>query len=392
MCRLAWSQLRYRRARVLALLAGLLVAVTAFTVLTAATRTSQLRTIGAVTAHFRPAYDILVRPKGARTQLESRTGTVQPNFLSGIYGGISMTQYRQIQQLPGVQVAAPIAMAGYLLSQVPVNIALPAAAGRVSGRLLYRVTTTWVSADGSVRIPQPPSYVYLTSNRLQFPSYEKLPGGSKADVCPGYPLSSSYRPFSAPSQTGLWCWSRVNGLSGQGGWFGLTARRPGLALSWEFPMLVAAIDPAAEAKLDGLNRAVISGHYLGEHAMSAPDDGADGAPYPVLAASRSGIASTRRSGSSNCPARPGRQHSAPASCGRTPPFPAGPSPRGRSPRDRPTGSWCPCSTDPLTRTSARAWPVTGMSARSAIVAGRQALSRPSRCATPRRSGRTPCPG
>ena len=128
MRRLAWSQLRFRRARALALLAGMLVAVTAFTVLTAASRTSQLRTVGTVNAHFRSAYDILVRPKGSRTKLESRTRTVQRGFLSGIYGGITMAQYREIRQVPGVQVAAPIAMVGYMMPQIPVVVRLPAAA------------------------------------------------------------------------------------------------------------------------------------------------------------------------------------------------------------------------------------------------------------------------
>src|ERR1700733_709858 len=107
MARLAWSQLRFRPVRLLAVLAGMLLATTAFTVLTAASRTSQLRTVGTVTAHFVPAYDILVRPTGARTQLETRTDTVQPNFLSGIYGGITTAQYHEIASIPGVQVAAP---------------------------------------------------------------------------------------------------------------------------------------------------------------------------------------------------------------------------------------------------------------------------------------------
>src|SRR5207248_763392 len=93
MRRLAWSQLRFRTGRALALLAGMLVATTAFTVLTAAARTAQIRTIGTVNAHFQPAYDILVRPSGARSRLESATGTVQPDFLSGIYGGITMAQW-----------------------------------------------------------------------------------------------------------------------------------------------------------------------------------------------------------------------------------------------------------------------------------------------------------
>ncbi len=109
MVRLAWSQVRFRLARTLALVAGVLVAATGFTVLTAASQTAQVRTLGTVSANFRAAYDILVRPKGARTAVESRTGTVERDFLSGIYGGISMAQYRKIQRISGVQVAAPVA-------------------------------------------------------------------------------------------------------------------------------------------------------------------------------------------------------------------------------------------------------------------------------------------
>src|ERR1700735_4193920 len=41
--RLSWSQLRYLAARSVALLPGMMVATTAFTMLTAASRTSQLR-------------------------------------------------------------------------------------------------------------------------------------------------------------------------------------------------------------------------------------------------------------------------------------------------------------------------------------------------------------
>ena len=127
MARLAWSQLRFAAVRVIALLAGLLLATTAFTVLTAASRTAQLRTVGTVSSHFLSAYQILVRPKGARTALEEQTGTVQPHFLAGIYGGITMAQYREIGSLPGVSVAAPIAMVGYALLPAEIPFTIPAA-------------------------------------------------------------------------------------------------------------------------------------------------------------------------------------------------------------------------------------------------------------------------
>ena len=61
---LAWSQLRHRTSRCLALLAGMMLAATAFTVLSAASRTSPLRAIGVLTGHFQSAYQVLVRPRG----------------------------------------------------------------------------------------------------------------------------------------------------------------------------------------------------------------------------------------------------------------------------------------------------------------------------------------
>ena len=297
MSRLAWSQLRFRATRSLALLLGMLVAVTAFCVLTATARTSQLRTVGTVSAHFRAAYDILVRPQGARTRLESRTGTVQPNFLSGIYGGITLRQYHDIQQLPGVAVAAPIAMVGYSLPIVPVTARLPASAVAGPGRRLYRLRTTWISAAGHTRIQQPPSYVYLTSNPIRQPpsdsaAFEQLPSGARASTCAGYPPGTAEPPFGPAKQASLWCWSRTTGMDGEGSWEGLTAQHPGFAVYWSFPMLIAAVDPVAEARLDGLNRAVTSGRYLGENAGPAVRPGLGGmssTTFPVLAAARSGI-------------------------------------------------------------------------------------------------------
>src|SRR5215472_8615739 len=228
--RVTWTQLRFRTARSIALLLGLLFAVTAFTVLTAASRTAQLRTTREVSAHFGAAYQILVRPKGARTRLETQTGTVQPNFLSGIYGGISLAQYRAIKNIPGVAVAAPIAMVGYTLDLAGVPIRLPTAAARYPGtRSLYRASTIWISESGATRISQPPSYAYLTRNPLGLSNftgatYEILPGGARRTVCPNGLHRTG--PFTASAQSEGWCWSKVNGQPGLPGLPGLTARHP----------------------------------------------------------------------------------------------------------------------------------------------------------------------
>ena len=291
MGRLAWSQLRFRTVRLIALLIGILLATTAFTVLTAASRTSQLRTTGTVSAHFVPAYDILVRPKGARTAVETTTGTVQPNFLSGVYGGITTGQYRQIQQIPGVQVAAPIAMVGYSLLVSLLRYQVPAAALARPGRQLYRETTSWVSEGGTSHVTQPPSYLYVTPQPLgenvsSGDQTEKLADGKTVAVCPGTAVEPGTNPFGVAAQSGCDGWSKVNGYGpGQG-----PARRanPGYIVRWVVPVLIAAVDPAAESKLDGLNRAVISGHYLSENAQDAAT-GRFITTFPVLASSASGM-------------------------------------------------------------------------------------------------------
>ena len=289
--RLIWSQLRFRAVRVVALLAGLLVAATAFTVLTAATRTAQLRTVGTVSSHFVPAYEILVRPSGARTRLEEQTGTVQPNFLAGIYGGISMAQYREIAGLPGVSVAAPIAMVGYALLAAPVPFTIPASDYRRPGRQLYRYQTTWVSDDGTSQVTQPASYTYVTPDRLKFNDFsadlqEVVPGHRPVTACPYQPESLTANPFGIADQSTVTCWSKVNETPfGPGASFKIPA--PGYDAGWVIPVLIAAIDPAAEAKLDGLNRAVVSGHYLPEHISTTAHSGE--AEFPVLASVNSGM-------------------------------------------------------------------------------------------------------
>jgi putative ABC transport system permease protein len=281
MGRLAWSQVRFRLARTLALIAGVLVAATAFTVLTAASQTAQLRTVVAVSANFSPAYDILVRPRGTRTAVENQTGTVQPDFLSGIYGGITIAQYHHIQQIPGVQVAAPIAMAGYAQLEAGIFVPVPAAALAGSGRQLYRISTTWVSDNGATRVTQPPGYLYVTPQPLGVDSK-----GNAVTVptngCPsiqGPVLSEGTNPFGAAAQSYTMCWSRVNQYDvGE-----VPNSEAGYFITWTIPVLIAAIDPQAEAELDGLNEALVSGTY-----PTGKEDGSS-VGIPVLASSASGM-------------------------------------------------------------------------------------------------------
>ena len=289
MGRLAWSQVRFRLARTLALIAGVLVAAAAFTVLTAASRTAQVRTTGEVSANFQPAYDILVRPKGARTALESKTGTVQPDFLSGIYGGITMAQYHEIRQIQGVQVAAPTAMVGYAQFNASMFVPVPKGALAGSGRQLYRISTTYVNDNGASRVTQPAAYLYVTPLRLRgsvnvgdAPATDGTGPGCTQTI--NTAVSRETNPFGAAAQSYASCWSRVNQYNEPpppGGGNGGT--EAGYWVEWGIPVLIAAIDPDAEAKLDGLNKALVSGSYLKEN------EGDSGPTFPVLASSDSGM-------------------------------------------------------------------------------------------------------
>lgn len=247
MWRIAYAELRHRRLRTVALLLGLLVAVASFTVLTAAARTSQLRTVGTIRASGRPAYDVLVRPRGAQTPEETRTTTVEPNFLSGVYGGITLAQWRTIQRQPGVDVAAPIAMVGYTLPTAALPIPLPPApvsTALSTSRELYRIRTSWISSGGVSRVTEPPSYTYLTPERITTSASngdqeEQSPTGRRVTICPIVTRSSG--PFTPATQSETTCASTRSAATAA-------------TVRWSFPMLIAAVDPQSEAELDGLGR------------------------------------------------------------------------------------------------------------------------------------------
>jgi putative ABC transport system permease protein len=278
MRRVVLSELLHRRGRTLALLAGILIATTSFTVLTGTSKSQRLQVRGTVAKAFRGEYDILVRPRGSRTVRERQTGEVQPNFLSGLFGGISERQWRTIQGLSGIEVAAPIANIGYLVSTATVPVDLSRAAGE-AGRVLLRARIGWRTDRGLTRVPDAPSYVYVTPNRLddapgdrrgldfyaRYALREHVPGRRRPvpvcfdgfdalDVSLGGPFSPRYR-------TAIGCFSRRDG-TGPTAFGRLRRTRPRIELRWSFPFLLAAVDPEQEAKLTGLDRSVVSGRFL----------------------------------------------------------------------------------------------------------------------------------
>lgn len=293
MIQMVWRQLRRRGGRTIALLVGIVVATTSFTVLTGTASAAKLQVNGTVSSNFRSAYDVLVRPTGSRTAVEATSGLVRNNFLSGIFGGITSQQYSTISNIPGVEVAAPIAMVGYVMPRIYVPLDLTSHLSG-TGRDLFRVTPVWKSDRGLTTIPDPPSYVYSTAQplksapRLGAPILEQAAGGRSVAVCGVPSIQPASGPFTAAERREIDCWSTMNGYDGSGsGLGGIPSGHVGLPLSWPFSMVIAGIDPVQEAKLAGLDKAVVSGRYL--RATDAPISGAaaDGAQaVPVLAATR----------------------------------------------------------------------------------------------------------
>jgi putative ABC transport system permease protein len=261
-----WRQLSHGRGRTVSLGSAVLVSALAFVLVAAAANTSELRTRGSVRSAFRPAYDILVRPGGSLTELERQRGLVRDNYLGGLFGGISLDQYRQIKDISRVEVAAPIANLGYVLPAVLAPIPLDRLL-RDDAVQLYRLRFSFVANSGLSRFPWNVGYTYYTRRnpfeRDQQGIVEVLPNGRTLPVCDNreWLRLNLDRPFEGYSY--IECFSALS--PGQG-----TDRndprhpvgKVGAILSVHFPILVAAIDPVEEARLLHLDETIVSGRYL----------------------------------------------------------------------------------------------------------------------------------
>ncbi len=267
------ARVRFARGRAVALAAGMLVAAVAFSLLTASVAVNAATVRGVVGASWRGEYDLLVLPHGS-VQTGAGKHLVQVNYLSASTSGITMSQYARIARLPGVAVAAPLEIVGYVLETADIPVVLSPAAAGTSGSRVLTVTSRYTADDGlSAYPPHDEGYVYITTDHVTAPSLagkphgpgattivrgpaERLPDGKTVIVCPAtFPAPpGQFSPFQRTS--GLYgdCYSRAGGTTGpvEG------------AVAWSFPVLVAGIDPRAESELTGLGRAVTSGKYLAE--------------------------------------------------------------------------------------------------------------------------------
>lgn len=316
--RMALADMRRRRGRALALLIGLVVATSGFIVLTSNTETARLEVIGTVHDSARGAYDILVRPAGARTDLETHSGLVRPNFLSGQYGGISMAQYERIRQIPGVSVAAPIAMIGYVTVSGSVRVDLTDLVDTDLTRQVFRIRLRWSAERGlTVYDDDASQFVYVTRRPVVWPflgpdgQVEWSDGKSRPETAPQ--CGGTLVPIEVQEDESerAVCEFAPEGEQGplgnlehrsvlrvvqlrpdnrfvEGYYNGQEVVRERLIPSvyWPLSLLLAAVDPQAEADLVGLDAAVTAGRYLS--AEDRPTDLGTSlmTSVPVLASSQ----------------------------------------------------------------------------------------------------------
>ncbi len=143
--------------------------------------------------------------------------TEKPATLDNLSGGITLAQYDAIRKLPGVAVAAPLTMLGY----VPFTVSAP------------------MTIPASVRAAKPTG-VTLT---VRLRSDNGLSTVTWDDVTVAYPTVK-------PSTLSV-------------------------KLSWTFQLPLVAVDPAAEARLLNLNGAVTGGSYLPRDDRPGERSGAD---------------------------------------------------------------------------------------------------------------------
>ncbi|MFC4035037.1 FtsX-like permease family protein [Streptomyces polygonati] len=295
------AQLRFRPRRAVALLAALVVAVTSFAVLTETARAQRLEVNGTVTANARGAYDLLVRPAGARSALETRQNLVSSTALSGLSGGISRAQWQRILSVPGVYAAAPVAVVGYSLPTVTLPVDLSAYVRPGAGSQVWRLDARLVSEGGLTQVPAGSSYVYVTDRSIRHPPSALVPGTLGAEIDQIAPDGSAH-PICDPKGVFDTATNRSDAVALACGSTGPhnNVNQPGGAspsatgtdnepagtgfVNWTFPYLVEAVDPVQEARLDGLDKAVTSGGYFSP--AQRPVTAGQRTAIPVLLADR----------------------------------------------------------------------------------------------------------
>ncbi|MGD6853875.1 ABC transporter permease [Bacillus infantis] len=101
------------RERLILLIVGILVISIGLSTLVSLTETNKGTVKNTIEQNWKTSYHMVVLPQGNGSSAEDK-GLLEPNFMSGVTGGISLEQYQQIKDVEDIEVAAPIAILGDL--------------------------------------------------------------------------------------------------------------------------------------------------------------------------------------------------------------------------------------------------------------------------------------
>jgi putative ABC transport system permease protein len=280
--RLGFRELSSRRTATILSAAALLTATMSFLVLAGTakiTRATLSRDIGRA---WNTPYDLLVRPPDSRSALERTNGLIRPNYVSGLLGGITLKQLEDVRSIPGVDVAAPIAMVGFV--EWPSAYLQSLSARGPGATTVYRVTTSATGDAGLSRYPVEQRYVVIAKrghlNADPSGGVLQLVGGGMVDC--SYPVNCFARRvcgFGAGCEVGHYP----------------SVRDARYYLPLLQPIVIAGIDPAAEAKIVGLDRCVTTGRYLSDGDHPVPSGKGEDPPFeriPVLVSTHAFIDQT----------------------------------------------------------------------------------------------------
>ncbi|USG66381.1 hypothetical protein NDK47_03490 [Brevibacillus ruminantium] len=245
MIRYIWNNWWRHPARFALLLVGMLTISSTLSYFIGVTESGNGTTQEILQKRWKAAYHIVVRPEGTRSVTE-QDGLLEPNYLSGLQGGISLDDLESIKQIADVEIAAPLAPVGYSWTTFFYGkMEKPKEPG------IYRHIIGKYSNDGVKLTPSWENTEYYKVGTWQGP-----PEGDLG-------LLAEY---------------------GIGKWY--------LEQFGSFNQLLVGIDPQAEARLVGLDKAVVpmgeSRYFTEKDTTDTYDDGDNGTVtnLPILMSNR----------------------------------------------------------------------------------------------------------
>ncbi|WP_176555888.1 ABC transporter permease [Virgibacillus ndiopensis] len=205
MLRFIWNSWWRNKERFLLLIVGALIVSIGLSYLVGITQANKATVVDELQKRWKSSYHIVVRPPDARSVTEEKK-LLEPNYLSGIAGGISLEQYEQVKAISDIDIAAPIAMMGYIQNSTQlgqIDITEPG---------VYRMNIKEATDNGVDTVVDNGS-IYFTVGTWEGPSDSSAYGVTRFDG----------------------------------------------KLHYGTDILLAGVDPDAEAKLVGIDEAIVKG-------------------------------------------------------------------------------------------------------------------------------------